>query len=214
MIIDLTRTIEDGQPGVSLTTKFARPQDGWNASTLELYSHSGTHLDAPAHFLSGQTTLENVPLSRCMGPAHVVDLSALPPKALIDVEHLGADQFAPGESLLLHSGWSQHFDDHDYYRGNFPRISEGLARWAVEHRVRMLGVEPPSVADVNNLPEVTLIHEILLGGDIVIVEGLVNLGQLQPRVFFGALPLKINNGDGSPCRAFAIEGDLANLMTP
>jgi kynurenine formamidase len=77
----------------------------------------------------------------------------------------------------------------------------------VEHRVKLLGVEAPSVADVNNLPEVTRIHEILLGGGVTIVEGLAHLDKLsQDRVLFAALPLPLAGGDGSPVRAFAIEG--------
>jgi kynurenine formamidase len=78
----------------------------------------------------------------------------------------------------------------------------------------MLGVEPPSVADVNNRDELTRIHVLLLGGGVTIVEGLANLDRLtQPKVLFGAMPLKIEGGDGCPCRAFAIEDvqDLASL---
>ena len=217
MIVDLTRTLEDGQSGVSITPKYARPTDGWNARTLELYSHTGTHLDAPAHFFGDRKTVERMPLSDCMGAAHIVDLTLLQPKELIGVDHLGAvaDRFKPGESLLLHTGWSANFDDADYFRNAFPRVSEDLAHWCVDHGVKMLGVEPPSVADVNNLPEVTLIHEILLGAEIVIVEGLVNLDRLNPdeKAFFAALPLKIGGGDGCPCRAFAVEGNLEDLRT-
>ena len=70
----------------------------------------------------------------------------------------------------------------------------------------MLGVEPPSVADVNNLEEVTRIHRILLEGGVVIVEGLANLSALtKPKVTLIALPLKIAAGDGAPARAVAIE---------
>ena len=70
----------------------------------------------------------------------------------------------------------------------------------------MIGVEPPSVAEINNASEVTDIHQILLSGGVVIVEGLSNLEALQrSKVFFVALPLKIEGGDGSPCRALAIE---------
>ncbi|HRX80869.1 MAG TPA: cyclase family protein, partial [Pirellulaceae bacterium] len=70
--------------------------------------------------------------------------------------------------------------------------------------VALIGVEPPSVADVNNIEEVTEIHRILLGGGIVIVEGLVNLDQLPSKVEFIALPLKIRGGDGCPVRAIAV----------
>ena len=73
-------------------------------------------------------------------------------------------------SLLLHTGWSRHFEDDEYYRGQFPRIGEELAEWCADRGVKMLGVEPPSVADVHDLPEVTRIHEILLGAGIVRVE--------------------------------------------
>jgi kynurenine formamidase len=63
------------------------------------------------------------------------------------------------------------------------------------------------VADVSNFEELNRIHQILLGGGITIVEGLANLDQVRgPKVFFAALPLKIERGDGCPCRAFAMEG--------
>src|SRR5207244_4365178 len=102
-----------------------------------------------------------------------------------------ANAFPPGESLLLRTDWHRHAADSAIYRDGLPRISEELAEWCVARRVNMLGVEPPSVADVNNLPEVTRIHQILLGGGITIVESLAHLDQLtQPRVFFAALPLK------------------------
>ncbi|MGA1232838.1 MAG: hypothetical protein ACO3VR_02730, partial [Lutimaribacter sp.] len=70
--------------------------------------------------------------------------------------------------------------------------------------VILVGVEPPSVADVNNLVEVTLIHRILLGANITIVESLKNLHLIQQdRIEFIALPLKLHQGDGSPVRALA-----------
>jgi kynurenine formamidase len=76
----------------------------------------------------------------------------------------------------------------------------------VEKKVRMLGVEPPSVADVNNIEELTTIHKILFEGGVIVVEGLANLTSLsKPQVTFIALPLKIAAGDGAPARAVAIE---------
>ena len=119
----------------------------------------------------------------------------------------------PGESLLLRTGWSRHVDNPQHYRDNFPRIADDLARWCVEKQVNILGVEPPSVADVNNKEELTRIHKILLGANITIVEGLTNLGALtQEKVFFVAAPLKIEGGDGCPCRAFAIEGGFPTTI--
>lgn len=87
-----------------------------------------------------------------------------------------------------------------------PRISIELARWLVDHQVALIGVEPPSVADVNNMAELTEVHQMLFRGGVVIVEGLANLDRLtQPEVEFIALPLNITWGDGCPVRAIAIE---------
>lgn len=208
-IIDLTLTLRPSLRGVAWETARTVERDGWNARTLHLYSHAGTHMDAQTHFAAGPETIDQIPLDRCMGPATMIDLTGVEPKGWLGVDLLGpaATEFRAGECLLLRTGWSGQIEDSKYYRDNFPRIAEDLALWCVEHRVKILGVEPPSVADVNNLQELTRIHHILLGGGVTIVEGLANLDQIGAnRFFFGALPLKIEGGDGSPCRAFAITG--------
>ena len=208
-IIDLTLTLRPGLRGVEFEKLHTANEHGWNSRMLHLYSHCGTHVDAPLHFEAGSGTVDRIPLEHCLVPAWVAELSGIEPKSLMTVAHLGpvAKTVRPGDGLLLKTGWSAHVDRPQYYRDSFPRVSRELAEWCVERRVRLLGVEPPSVADVNSLEEVTEIHHVLLGGGVVIVEGLTNLEALrQERVFFGALPLKIEGGDGSPCRAFALEG--------
>jgi arylformamidase len=213
-IVDLTLTLTPGMRGFELEPKFQYARDGWNASTLHLYSHCGTHMDAPIHFEAGPGTIDQIPAGECIGPAWVANVSGLAPKALIEVANLGriADRFKTGESLLLRTGWSEYAGNPAVYRDGLPRISEGLARWCVERGVKLLGVEPPSVADVNDRAEVTLIHKILLSGGVTIVEGLTNLHELdREQVLFVALPLKPLHGDGAPCRAVAIESDLALL---
>lgn len=210
-LIDLTLSLHPGLRGVAWDQARTLERDGWNARTLHLYSHAGTHVDAQAHFAAGPETIDQLPLDRLMGPAWVVRLTDLPPRALIQVAHLGqvAEDLQRGEGLLLHTGWSAHVQCPELYRDGLPRVSEPLARWCVERAVKLLGVEPPSVADVNNLPELTRIHQILLGGGVTIVEGLAHLDQLAgPKVFFVALPLSIEGGDGCPCRAFAVEGGV------
>jgi kynurenine formamidase len=208
-IIDLTLTLHHGMRGVAFETASTVEEQGWNTRTLHLYSHGGTHMDAPLHFGVTSETIDAISLDRCMGPAWVVDLPGLAPRALITVAHLGAveSEARPGESVLLRTGWSRYVADPARYRDGLPRVSPELAAWCVEKRIRILGVEPPSVADVNDLAEVTAIHRTLLGGGVVIVEGLANLEAImQPRVFLVALPLKIGGGDGAPCRAFAVDG--------
>ncbi|MEX0320723.1 MAG: four-carbon acid sugar kinase family protein [Puniceicoccaceae bacterium] len=210
-LIDLSLSIHPGLRGVRKSPCHVLDKDGWNSSTLELYSHSGTHMDAPIHFGCSDQTIDEIPLDRCLSVAWMADLSGIEPAALIKVSDLGvvADQIQAGQSLILKTGWSAYVDNASVYRDQLPRISEELALWCVEKQLNLIGVEPPSVADVNNLPEVTRIHEILLGGDIIIVEGLTNLDAVPPSPFqFGAFPLKIQRGDGFPCRAFASEGQV------
>ena len=208
-LIDLTLPLTPGQRGVAMEPKNTVARDGWNAATWHLYSHAGTHMDAQVHFEAGPETIDTKPLARCLGPAWVVNLTPIAPRTLITPAHLGAvaDAFTPGESLLLRTDWHRQVAEPALYRDGLPRISEELATWCVQRRVQILGVEPPSVADVNQLPEVTRIHQILLGGGVTIVEGLAQLDQLtQARVFFAALPLKLAGGDGAAVRAFAVEG--------
>jgi kynurenine formamidase len=211
-VIDLTMPLKPGMRGVEITPRFSVSKEGWKASTLSLYSHAGTHMDAQVHFDAGSETIDQHTPQRCMGRAWLVNLAGIASKALIDVASLGEvkDKFQPGDSLVLRTDWSRHAENPALYRDGLPRISEVLANWCVERGVRLLGVEPPSVADVNNPAEVTRIHKILLSGGVTIVEGLCNLDKLTgPKVFFAALPLRIAGGDGCPCRAFAVEGDDA-----
>jgi arylformamidase len=207
-LIDLTLTLRPGMRGVRSEAAFTVSRDGWNAATWHLYSHAGTHMDAQLHFEAGPETIDTKPLERCYGPAWVVNLVPVAPQALLTVASLGAvaQKFVAGESLLLRTDWHRHVDNPAVYRDGLPRIGEELARWCVAHRVRMLGVEPPSIADVNNREEVTTIHRILLEGGVTIVEGLAHLDRLtSPRVTFFAMPLKLSGADGSPVRAFAID---------
>jgi kynurenine formamidase len=206
-IIDLTLPLRRGMRGFDWETRFTVERDGWNARTLHLYSHAGTHMDAQLHFAAGPETIDQIPLDRCCGTARVVHLPDTKPKDLLTPAHLGpvADTFRAGEVLLLATGWSRHVDDPSVYRDGLPRVGEDLARWCVDRGVKLLGVEPPSVADVANLDELTRVHRILLGGGVVIVEGLANLSRLRDgEGWFVAAPLKVEGGDGCPCRAFVV----------
>ena len=207
--VDLTLTVRHGMRGVAIEPHTRIVPDGSNTTNLHLYSHSGTHMDAPLHFLDGGSTIERWPLGQLVGPAHVINLSSVAPHGLHTVADLlpHADKVTPGCRLLLRTDWSLHADLPDY-RPDMPRISAELARWLVERGVALVGVETPSVASLRpeNKAELTAVHQILLGGNIVIVESLTNLRELrQETVEFIALPLKIDGGDGSPVRAVAIE---------
>lgn len=209
-VIDLSQTVRHGVRGVEIEPFTSIEQGGWNSTTLKLYSHATTHMDAPRHFVPEGRTMDELDLDLCVGPAWVIDLGMLAPRELIEVGHLGAwvGRIGAGDRLLLRSGWSKRLGT-AAYRDELPRISLGLARWLAAKGIALVGVEPPSVAAVDDLEEVTQVHRALLEAGIVIVEGLQNLEALTAeRVTFIALPLKIAGGDGVPVRAVALEGAL------
>jgi arylformamidase len=206
-VIDLSLAIDNQMPGVDVSIAKRLEVEGWNATTLSLYSHCGTHMDAPRHFLPEGATLDRQDLSVCIGPATVVNLAPAEPRQLITVDDLSAvdDAIGPGTRLLFRTDWHKRYGTPEY-RNELPRISLELAQWLVERKVAMIGVEPPSVADVNNKQELTEVHQTLFRGNVLIVEGLANLDQIRSsNIEFIALPMKITGGDGSPVRAIAIE---------
>ncbi len=206
-IIDLTLALEPDMRGVEIHQAKTLDVEGWNAKQIELYSHCGTHMDAPRHFIPEGRTIDQVDLSACIGPARAVDLTPIDPRESITVEHLGAaaDAIGNGDRLLLRTDWHKRQGTVEY-RDALPRIDIELARWLVDRGVALLGVEPPSVADVNDREELTSVHQVLLGGGVVIVEGLAHLDQIESEtVELAVLPLKVLDGDGAPVRAVAIE---------
>ena len=205
--IDLTQTISNTMPGVNFRQTRKLEEDGWNASNLEIYSHAGTHMDAPVHFGMPGPTIEQIPLDNLMGFARILDLTGISPGAEITLADLGVleSKLNEGDSLIIKTGWSKFsLSDPGKYRDQLPRIGEELAYWLAEKKIKILAVEPPSIANVNDLPEVTLIHRILLSAQIIIVEGICNLDGIKGNeVELMVLPLKIRDGDGAPARVLA-----------
>lgn len=202
--IDLTLPVHNEMRGVRIESHTHLERDGFNTTNLQLYSHSGTHMDAPKHFLSGGGTIDCVPLEKCAGMALVIDLSHKAPQSLITIDDLQmyAERIQTGTRLLLRTDWDTHALQEDY-RTHFPRISLALADWLAMRGIWLLGLETPSVASLQDKEELTAVHQALLSHDIVIVESLTNLRLLPPEVLFMAFPLKIQGGDGSPVRAVA-----------
>ncbi|MCB0080433.1 MAG: cyclase family protein [Caldilineaceae bacterium] len=206
-VIDLTLTAYHGMRGVEIHPNTSTAVEGYNTTNLKLYSHAGTHMDAPLHFIDGGRTIDQLDLAKCVGPALVVDLTHKPPNSLITVDDLAhvAHQIGAGSRVLLRTDWDAHarLDD---YRTHFQRISVELARWFVARGVWLVGVQSPSVASLADKQELTEVHQTLLAAEIVIVECLANLDKLPAEITFIALPLKIERGDGSPVRAVAVVG--------
>ncbi|MGF1636128.1 MAG: cyclase family protein [Cyclobacteriaceae bacterium] len=206
-IVDLTRTYDNAMPGFQTTPAKTLQNDGWNAAQLNIYSHAGTHMDAPLHFGVSESSIDEYPPNRFIVGCYVVSITITQPSQLLGIESVQflKGRLRPGQGILFRTGWSKKYGSSEY-RDALPRISDELADWLVENEVAFIGVEPPSVADVNNIEEVTRIHRKLLNGDIIIVEGLTNLESLKVEFLqVIALPLKIFNGDGAPARVLAIQ---------
>ena len=205
-IIDLTLTYKNGMRGVQISPAKSMDKDGWNATTLNLYSHAGTHMDAPPHFDAGTSGIDEMPLEKCIGKAWIIDIPDCKMKQLIGIRDLGGikDKIQKGDSLIFRTGWSKFLDQPEY-RDELPRIGSELAQWCVQNGIKMIAVEPPSVADVTNMDELTEVHKILLKGGVTIVEGLTNLNSIDADyVELYAIPLKVYRGDGAPARVFAM----------
>ncbi|RMF99806.1 MAG: cyclase family protein [Planctomycetota bacterium] len=156
--------------------------------------------------MDGAASIESIPPETCIGKAVLVDLTPIAPKERIGPERLAAvaDRIEPGSRVILRTDWYRRAGSPEY-RDALPRVSRELADWFADRKIALLGVEPPSVADVHNIEEVTAVHQVLLGAGIVIVEGLAHLDEIPGDTFeLIVLPLRIPDGDGSPVRALAV----------
>jgi len=177
-------------------------QDGFEEKKITMFSHTGTHMDAPAHIIAGARRLDEFPIGKFSGKACVVDVNRNA-AGKIDLEVLKSRAKAILESdfVILRSGWSQHWDSAEYFR-DFPVLSVEAAQWLVEANIKGVGLDMISVDEVDSTA--FAVHNILLGADLVIVENLTNLEHLPDSVFgFHCFPLRIEQADGSPVRAVA-----------
>jgi kynurenine formamidase len=218
-LIDLSHPLEPatppwpGNPPVEVTVLDAipasrgvgkRPLPGEprhaNVTAFRTCNHTGTHMDAPAHFYHGLPTIEQVPLEQCVGPAVLVDVSGVGPRAEITPSHLipSEEAIVTTTKLVLRTGWSEHWGRDDYFL-DYPVLSEETANWLVARRVHLIGVDTPSVDREPNPA-----HFAILGSHAVIVENLTNLDRIVSDVFdLIVLPLPLRGLDGSPVRAIA-----------
>jgi len=195
----------------------------WYASaTYAASEHGGTHLDAPIHFGKGQATADQLPLSRLIGPAVVVDVSASCEKDR-DYRLQEADLLAwekahgpipEGAIVMVRTGWGRFWPDKARYMGtttpgdtthlHFPGISGDAAKWLVAHRkISGVGIDTASLDHGPSSDFVT--HQVLNGAGIF---GLENVASLEKVPATGAtviaLPMKIKGGSGGPTRIIAI----------
>ncbi len=165
--------------------------DVCTVSVLKLGAHTGTHIDAPAHFLPGGSGTHAVPLHSLIGHARVIEIKD---RDAIKAAELRQHNLGPSERLLFKTLNSQRCWNSPQFVSQFTAISEDAASYLAELKIMTVGIDYLSVGN----PEV---HRILLGAGITIVEGL-NLAEVSPGHYdLVCLPLKILGGDGAPARA-------------
>jgi arylformamidase len=163
-----------------------------NITTLELGSHSGTHVDAPLHFLSDGAGVDRLPLEALVGPALVVSLEHV--EGLVTAADL--DFPAGTERLLLKTSNSRLWES-DEFVADHVTVAPDAARLLVDRDVRLVGIDYLSIGS----PET---HRILLGAGVVALEGL-DLRAVEPGSYqLVALPLRLVDVDGAPARVVLI----------
>jgi len=174
--------------------------DSYNVSRLTISTHTGTHIDAPRHFLADGASVEQIPVDVLVGPALVVEMAVEQEITAADLE---ASAVPPGtERLLFKTRNSRLLDDEDFRR-DFVYLTLDAAHWLVERGVRLVAIDYLSVEKMDADPNI--VHQTLLRAGVVIVEG-VDLRQLAPGPYLLAcLPLKLEGADGSPIRAVLVE---------
>jgi arylformamidase len=165
-----------------------------NVSRLECSVHTGTHVDAPHHFLNNGQTVESMPLETLCGPALVIEI----PRS---VELLTAS-ILTASALLLKTRNSEFWQrGENNFQENFVAIAPDGAEWLVSHGVKLVGVDYLSVAPFKNSDAT---HNILLEEGIVIVEGL-DLSTIMAGTYdLYCLPLKLAGSDGAPARVILV----------
>lgn len=211
-VYDLTHAISSSTPvypgseSPALSIAATVEQEGYHETKLSLYSHTGTHMDAPAHIFRGAATLDSFPPEAFAGAAFVLDCSSLGKNGRISEEMLreAEEEIRNADFLLLYSGWENHWGSPTYF-GSFPVLTAEASLWLSElPRLKGVGVDAVSV-DLVGLPFLEN-HRILLGSGKLLIENLRNLRALAgKRVQFAALPLHYIHSDGAPVRAIAWE---------
>ena len=191
-------TVYRGNPPVRIRPAMTLGTDGVNLSELCLGSHTGTHVDAPSHFIKGAKGIDRVDLQRFIGPAWVADLRGV--QSGIGAAELQRARIPRGTRRLLlrttNSGW---WHPARPFRTDFVYLAPDGADWMVEHRIELVGIDYLSIEGFGIRGAPT--HKRLLGAGIPILEGL-DLFRVRPgRWQMAALPLRIVNGDAGLARA-------------
>jgi arylformamidase len=197
-----------GDPPFSLEEVTSLERDGVRTSKVSMATHTGTHLDAPAHLIRGGRTVDELDLEVLVGPCWIVKVTAAAGCIQRDMlEDLRVREGLPLSTalgletprrLLLRTRSAQATACHPTPHAGQGHLDGDAARWLVEHQVSLVGIDTLSI-DAFDSPDLPA-HHTLLGAEVVILEGLDLQGLPSGLYDLVALPLRIHAGDGAPCR--------------
>jgi arylformamidase len=204
---DITLTISPemivwpGDPKVSIQQiSSIASGDSANVSQISMSCHTGTHVDAPHHFLNDGKTVEELSLDLLVGRAYVL---YLPEVNLITASTLMRAEIPPRTRRLLFKTRNSELwkNSQHEFQTDFVGLSVDAAEYLVDRNVRLVGIDYLSIAPYKLG---TPVHTILLNAGVVVIEGL-NLSQVSPgRYTLHCLPLKLGGGDGAPTRCILV----------
>jgi kynurenine formamidase len=209
VLVDLSHPITDGMqvypgdPAVHLSAALDLDRDGVAVTGVSIGSHTGTHLDAPSHTVAGARTLADVSLDELMGDALVIRLPGLRERQVYGWARLAEGGSVPAQLppiVVLDTGWARWFGTPRALA--HPALDAAAAAELVARGMRILAVDTLS-PDLTGEPAGAFpVHEVVLGGNGLIVENIRGLEQLRGTARIGFFPLRLC-GDGAPVRAVA-----------
>jgi len=210
-VIDLTLTISDkipifpGSPQPNFIPWENIKEDGYNLELLFLSSHTGTHMDAPHHFLEKGAKIHEISLEKLVSEAALIKSKKSGCESITktDIQNFEKKlgKIERSSSVIFSTGWQRNLQKKYYFTKN-PGLSVSAAKYLASKKVSLVGIDSPSI-DLGTDSKFS-VHHVFSKKGILIVENLANLEKIKSSKFhLVVLPLKLKNATGSPVRAIA-----------
>ena len=209
-VIDLTLTVSEkiptfpGSPKPHFIEWETIPKDGYNLELLFLSTHTGTHIDAPFHFVKNGKKIHEIKPERLVNEAVLIRIGKNSNRSISKTDIQNFEQkngkIENGSTVIFHTDWQKNLNKEFYFTEN-PGLSVSAAKYLVSKKINMVGIDSPSI-DLGTDSKFS-VHHVLAKNNILIVENLANLNKIKSNNFhLITSPLKLKNATGSPIRAF------------
>jgi len=223
-IVDLTLTVSDkiptfpGSPQPNFIPWENVKEDGYNLELLFLSTHTGTHMDAPYHFLEKGAKIHEISLKKLVSETVLIKSKKKGGESITktDIQKFEKKhgKIASFSSVIFYTGWQKNLQKKYYFTKN-PGLSVSAAKYLASKKISLVGIDSPSI-DLGTDSKFS-VHQIFAKKGMLIVENLANLDKIKSSKFhLVVLPLKLKNATGSPVRAIAFVDylRLSNIPNP